>query len=173
MSGLNFLDTDFTKVLPGQIQPGAFLYGADINNNRLYSKMDSNLVISIIEGGAFNAPYQIAHDFIAGQILGGQRVVMLSGGKAVYFNPNNENNIGRVLGITKHAAILNASVNVIMDGIIINAGWGLTTDAIYYADNNGMITTAIPAPPFIFQRIGIAVNPNTLKLEFSEPISTN
>lgn len=50
MAGIQFLNTDFSKVKTGFIKVGAFLYGADINNFNHFSKMDSNLVLTDIEG---------------------------------------------------------------------------------------------------------------------------
>lgn len=50
--GLNYLDTDFSKINFTQIKPNSFIYGADINNGRKFSKMDNAGVITVIEAGA-------------------------------------------------------------------------------------------------------------------------
>ena len=115
---------------------------------------------------------QLISTYTAGQTLGGQRVVMVSGGKAFYFNPLNDLNIGKVLGITNQSATLNSQIDVVTGGSVVDIGWGLITDSIYYAGFNGTITTMLPISPFVFQRIGVATDANTLKLEFSEPVST-
>lgn len=108
--------------------------------------------------------------YTAGTILGGQRVVMISGGQAVYFDPTNDNNAGKHLGMTVSAANAGEEVGVADNGTITNPGWNLTPDAVYYAAPAGMITAIIPTSG-LFQRVGVAVNNNTLKLDFSEPIS--
>lgn len=109
--------------------------------------------------------------YTAGENIGGQKVVMINAGKAFLFDPTDDNNIGKQIGISNQAAILNDPIDVIEVGQVISAGWGLTTDAIYYAGINGTITTTEPTGVFVFQRIGVAIDSNTLKLEFSEPIS--
>ena len=111
------------------------------------------------------------YKFTAGETLGGQRLVMLINNKAHYFDPTDDNNIGKELGITNQSAIINSLVDVVIGGVITDIGWGLTPNFIYYAGVNGTITTVLPTAPFIFQRIGVAIDSNSLKLEFSEPIS--
>jgi hypothetical protein len=117
-------------------------------------------------------PSQFGESFIAGEILGGQRVVAILSGLVYYFDPSNDSFIGRQLGMTDHAADATALVRVVMGGVMVNSGWGITQNAIYYAGALGTITSTIPTPPGVFQRIGIAVDSDTMKLEFSEPIST-
>lgn len=107
--------------------------------------------------------------YIAGQILSGQRVVMLSSGKAIYYDTTDENNIGKVLGITNQAALTNELVEVIGDGLMTGFSGSLIPNSVYYAGVNGTLTAVIPSIN-IFQRIGVAINSNTLKVDFSEPI---
>ena len=108
--------------------------------------------------------------FIAGETLGGQRVVMLKNGKAFYFDQIDENNIGYSLGMTNQAANQDDLIDIATSGVVIDNGWGLIPDTIYYLGTNGLITNLIPSSG-VFQRVGVAVDSNTLKLEFSEPIS--
>lgn len=54
MPGTTVLPTDFSVIKPGQIPVGAFLYGFDKNNSNLLSKMDSSLVLTVIESHITN-----------------------------------------------------------------------------------------------------------------------
>lgn len=110
-----------------------------------------------------------AANYIAGAAIGGHRVIMIETSKAVHFDPSEENNTGKTLGVSKNAAVTDDPVTVVHQGIIKSSGWGLTPDAIYYAGSNGTITVTIPTSG-ILQRIGIAVDSDTLMVKFSEPI---
>ena len=110
-----------------------------------------------------------AATYIAGSAVGGHRVIMVEGSKAVHFDPSEENNTGKTLGVSKNAAVTDDNVTVIHQGIIKSSGWGLTPDAIYYAGPNGTMTATIPNSG-ILQRIGIAIDSETLMVKFSEPI---
>ena len=106
--------------------------------------------------------------YVAGSILSGQRLVMLDNSKVIYFDPTNENNAGKLVGITNQAALENELIEVVSFGVITNMSV-LVPNSIYYARDNGNISTT-PEPNGIFQRIGIAIDNNNLKIEFSEPL---
>lgn len=105
----------------------------------------------------------------AGASIGGHRFVMLSGSSAVHFDPTNILNAGKAIGFSSNSAILGESVTVTTDGIIVNSGWGLIAGTIYYADVDGLITTVTPSSG-IQQKVGIAVDSNTMNVRISEPI---
>lgn len=111
----------------------------------------------------------LEHIYTAGDTVITQRVVMLSGGKVVHFDPSDESNIGKVVGLSKTAALANEPVTVVQEGIIANSGMGLTADGVYYAGADGTISITEPVSG-IFQRVGVAISPVSLKVEFSEPI---
>ncbi|MFV8336428.1 hypothetical protein ACNQF7_10135 [Flavobacterium sp. RSP29] len=106
--------------------------------------------------------------YIAGEILGGQRAVMLQDGKAFYYDPSDENNAGKLIGITNQAALEGEEIEVVGFGVITNMG-NLIPNQIYYAGLNGDISIN-PMAIGICQRIGIAIDANNLKIEFSEPL---
>lgn len=115
-------------------------------------------------------PHAISYKFIAGQGLTGQKLVMLSAGYAKLYQPTSVYNIERVLGITNHHSIINHFVCVTTEGTVHKQGWGLVPNAVYYADLNGGITPILPLFPIIAQKIGIAINTDTLELRFSDLI---
>jgi len=128
------------------------------------------IIVNVSQIGQRGAPGQSTNfsQYTAGEILGGQRVVMLQGGKVVYNDPSDENNAGKLIGITNQASLADQKVYVVSLGIITNMA-NLIQDEIYYADLNGTITNT-PVMNGILQRIGIAIDANNLKLEFSEPL---
>lgn len=107
--------------------------------------------------------------YTAGEILGGQRLVMLKDGKAFYYDITNENNLGTFIGITNQSSVTDTDIDVYGFGQVINFGWGLTPNATYYAGTNGQMTTTAPTLG-ILQRIGVAVDANTLRMQLSEPL---
>ena len=115
---------------------------------------------------------QIKAVFIAGENLGGQRVVKISQGKVYYFDQSDILNAGHLLGITNQAASINENIDVILSGVINNPGWNLTQDGIYFADINGLITLT-PSSSGISQRVGTALDSDNLKIEFSEQLIIN
>lgn len=113
---------------------------------------------------------QISIVGVAGEPITSYTIVRLIGGKAFYFDQTDENNYGFEVGMATQSAILNDPINVVLNGVIENIGWGLIQDSIYYVSGtNGGITTTIPTSG-IFMRIGIALTSDKLKLDFSEPI---
>ncbi len=109
--------------------------------------------------------------YIAGEILSGQRLVMLQDGKVIYYDPTNENNVGKLVGITNQSAIENEEIEVVGFGFVTNMG-NLIANEIYYASENGMLSLN-PIMTGIFQRVGIAKDTNNFKIEFSEPLIIN
>lgn len=106
--------------------------------------------------------------FTAGEALGGHRVVMIDSDTAIYFDPSDEENAGRVLGLTSSAASLGESVNVVSMGKLNNPGWSLTPGTVYYASSTGNITSTPPSTG-ISIRVGVAVDSDTLDVHISEP----
>jgi hypothetical protein len=101
-----------------------------------------------------------------------KRVLMCDAGKAVHFDPTDTSNIRKHLGFANNDASVNTTVMVYHDGVIVFSGWGLTPDAVYYATTDGNITTTPPSTG-IKMAVGVAIDSNSLKIEFSEPVIKN
>lgn len=104
----------------------------------------------------------------AGVDVGGHRLLMLSGGRAIYFDPTNINNINKFLGISTNASITDDNVGIVTKGLLINIGWGLIPDATYFASSDGLISTT-PILSGINLVVGIAIDSDTLDINFSQP----
>jgi hypothetical protein len=109
--------------------------------------------------------------FRAGEAIGGHRVLMYSQGKVYYFEPGDEENFGKVLGLSAHAANENADVEVLRSGKLINPGWNLTPDKVYYASSNGNISFDPPSSGIVIAA-GLSLDSDTLEINFSYEIIT-
>jgi hypothetical protein len=107
--------------------------------------------------------------YVAGTNISMEKVLMIQAGKVVHFDPSDENNAGKAVGISTDSALALQNVTVIGEGIMESPGWGLTPDTVYYAGASGVITSAIPVTGIALS-VGIAVNANTMRVQFSEPI---
>lgn len=107
---------------------------------------------------------------IAGEVLGGGKLVYLSAGKFFLYDASNTALADLAFGITKGAAILNASVDVQYIGIFTEVGLGLTPNIEYYAGLTGLLTST--PNNTVITSVGIAVNANSIKMEIQPSIIT-
>lgn len=121
------------------------------------------------QGSIDVAAEALEYVYVAGASISMEKVLMLSSGKVIHFDPDNENNVGKIVGISTNSALINENVTVIAEGIMSSAGWGLSPDTVYYAGSSGVVTATLPASGIMI-RVGVAVNTNTMKVDFSEPI---
>jgi hypothetical protein len=80
------------------------------------------------QGDIVVAAEALEYTYTAGATVVMERVVMLSGGKVIHFDPTDENNLGKVAGIAKNAAAINQVVTVVQEVIIPNSGMGMNTN---------------------------------------------
>ncbi len=156
-----------TGLLSANLSPGDTLYYEKGNGWRTIDINGS--IKQSISSTVINDLTEIVNSFVAGEILGGQRIVMIVGGEAFYYDPTDENNAGRDVGITKGAAIAGAMVEVVSKGIMTGFSGALVQDSIYYVGLLGTLTDTVPTGPGIDMRVGVAVDANTLNVNFSEP----
>lgn len=109
------------------------------------------------------------YTYTAGEILGGHKFVYLKDGKAFLASNTNIECFNTVIGITSHAANINADVAIVKHGTITLTGWGLVPNDKYYLSVDGTITNTVPTTGF-YQLVGIALNENTLELNINLPI---
>lgn len=121
-------------------------------------------------GGVGGSTGSDTYTGIAGQNLGGGKLVYLQGGKFYLFDANNVGLADLAFGITKTAATINNPVDVQISGIYNEAGLGLTPDAEYYASITGLLTTT-PINTVITS-IGIALTADKIKIEIQPSIIT-
>jgi hypothetical protein len=110
---------------------------------------------------------EIIQTFTAGQIINGQKLLMLINGLAYHFDPTVEANFDKVIGFAKNAVLLGESIDVLREGIVDSLP--LVEGNVYYAGPDGAITDTPPSTG-IALRVGIAKSDHELVINFSEPI---
>jgi hypothetical protein len=110
--------------------------------------------------------------YTAGEDVGSGKVVYMNAGKVYLFDPSNPSLYGKILGITKTAALANDNVQVFIGGIATVSGWGLTPGANYYVISNGNIST-VPPTGSLQERIGSAIDANNLLINKNSIITIN
>jgi len=101
---------------------------------------------------------------VAGEALGYPRALMLVLGKAYLFQPATAV-FNSFLGINTQSVNSGVTVPVVTTGKITYIGWGLTPNALQYANANGIISNIPIAGVGNMQPIGIALDADTLLLK--------
>lgn len=114
-----------------------------------------------------------SYDYIAGEVLGGHKVIYLKDNKVYLASNNNFECFNRVIGITKNSAIENGVISIAKNNDTISlTGWGLVPNTLYYLGTNGAITYIQPMNGIV-QLVGIAKNENELEININLPIVRN
>jgi hypothetical protein len=96
----------------------------------------------------------------------------LLGGKVFLYDQTDTSLWGKIVGFTKTSAVLNGPVVIVKSGRMVNPGWGLTPDTVYYAGSNGLITATPPSNDMDVP-IGLALDANTLEINIYEQVLLN
>ena len=89
----------------------------------------------------------------AGADIGGHRVVTLDEqGRAVYASPALMRDVNRVLGLTMHAAVTGADIDVLRDGDAVEPSWSWDLSKPIYLGQDGTLVQQI-APESAFTLI--------------------
>ena len=89
----------------------------------------------------------------AGADIGGHRVVTLDEqGRAVYASPALMRDVNRVLGLTMHAAVTDADIDVLRDGDAVEPSWSWDLSKPIYLGQDGTLVQQI-APESTFTLI--------------------
>lgn len=108
--------------------------------------------------------------YLAGEILGGHRVVVLAADGLLYHaDPSDPAHIGRVVGLTTGAVEMGAAATVRVYGEIIEPGWAWDPDLPVFVGGNGLPTQTPPAAGFS-QILGFAVSAVKLFIALEPPI---
>lgn len=110
--GLNLLDTDFSKIDPLSIKVNAYIYGADINNGRLFSKMGRNGIVVEIEGSGTSISTILPITFAAlntaiiGSTLIPGQMYIITDYETIYDQPDFDNTgAPKLFVVTKTGAV--------------------------------------------------------------------
>ena len=91
---------------------------------------------------------EIKYDYLSGETLGGQRVVMNNNGIVYYADNTNLEHINKVTGITQYAVTSNALVTVICYGEFEEVGWNWDISKPLWLSTSGAMTQTCPETGF-------------------------
>lgn len=104
----------------------------------------------------------------AGEILSALRVVYEIDQEVFYLDPDDEDHIDLLLGITLTAADIGTQVNVQRSGVIEDSAWNWSLGRVWLGANGALTQTP---PLFGFDvLIGYAVSPTRITLNIQDPI---
>ena len=105
---------------------------------------------------------------LAGETLSALRVVYELNGSVFLLEPDDEEHIELLLGITITAAVTGSAVNVQLIGAIDDDAWSLIPGPVWLGAN-GALTQIPPASGFDV-RIGSAVSTSRVTINIEEPV---
>jgi hypothetical protein len=110
---------------------------------------------------------------VAGQIIGGHRVVVPSlYGRVIYADKDEASHANNIIGITKQAALENESVIIQTCGEMIEPTWNWTLSLPIFLGNTGLLTQIIPVNGFALI-IGYPLTPTSIYIDIKQPIIIN
>lgn len=107
----------------------------------------------------------------AGVDIGGHRVVTLNEqGKAVYASPTLVRDANRILGLTMHAVVTDADVDVLREGDAIEPSWSWDLNKPIYLGQDGTLVQQV-APESVFTLIvGFPISATKMYFSIGTPI---
>ena len=108
-------------------------------------------------------------ELVAGEDIGGQRVVMNKLGRAYYASHDNMEGAHSVMGMTSGAAMAGSSVTVVVTGEITEPSWNFIVGRPVFVGANGVLTQFAPNSGYI-KIVGFAVAPNKIYIQQHQPI---
>ncbi len=108
---------------------------------------------------------------VAAVALGGHRIVLLNAdGEAVYARVDEITHAPIVLGMTSHAAVEGANVDVIRIGELEEVSWSWTLNQPVYLGLDGLPVQSLPFNATFSLVIGFPITPTRLFISIREPI---
>ena len=107
----------------------------------------------------------------AGADIGGHRVVTMDEqGRAVYASPAALRDANRILGLTMHAAVTGADIDVLRDGDAVEPSWSWDLNKPIYLGQDGTLVQQV-APESVFTLIvGFPISATKMYFSIGTPI---
>ena len=106
---------------------------------------------------------------VAGESLGGQRVVAIGpGGTVIYANAQLDHS-KKVIGVTTKSVNSGETVTVQTSGVMVDSGWTFTPGATLYLGINSLLSATPPTTGFV-KVMGIAVAATEIVLQMQSSI---
>jgi hypothetical protein len=123
-----------------------------------------------LQGPPGAAGDMVLTDYLAGEALGGDRVVIVGDDSRLYYADNtNLAHLFRILGVTNGAADPNAQANVRTGGVMAEPTWNWSLDQFIYLGRNGLLTQIIPAIGFLIV-VGWPITPTKVMVDVKIPL---
>ena len=131
------------------------------NNDSLVFDASTTLWKNLPVGAAFA---------VAGEALGGHRVVISSAGALYYASSTNLAHKNRVIGLTLGAVTIGAVASYLKEGLITEPSWTWNTSLPVYLADNGLLTqTPVNTTGFVMI-VGMPASSTSLYISFQSPI---
>jgi len=124
---------------------------------------------SIYEAIVSTAGASLLNTQVAGEVLGGHRLVNLINGELFYASSDSSSNIGKLYGMTTQAAELGTSCSVLICGDWTEFSWNWDVTKKLYLGTNGVIVQDPPSSGFILN-IGLPITSISVSLRIESPI---
>lgn len=111
--------------------------------------------------------------YLAGEAVGGHRVVYIKGDSQVYYASNDDSTLfGATVGLTTGAAVLGAPVAIAFNGIVDEPSWTWTPQELLYLGTNGLLTQTPPSGggALFSQVVGFAITATKIQVQIAPPI---
>lgn len=109
-------------------------------------------------------------ELVAGEAVGGHRIVVQIEDKAYYATNDNAQHVMRVLGMTRNAASTGDILNVVRSGLISEASWNLDVTKPVFLGVNGLITQTPPETAIFSLIVGFPTLSNQIFISIREPL---
>lgn len=141
--------------------PGVPVYHAPVNNGSISSP------VIIPSTGVSGSSSGNTYTGIAGENLTSGKLVYIVLDKFYTYDGTNEHLADMLFGVALETVIANDEVHVQFGDIFTQVGLGLLSGQTYYAGENGTLTQT---PTSVSTFVGIAVNPDSIKIEIQQSI---
>lgn len=128
--------------------------------------------LDIVEGGTYTFNYYTTDiEVLAGEIIGGQRAVIVNNNTAYYADNTNLDHKKYFIGISKHAVqSIGSRLNVAVKGEFTEPSWNWEYDKPIYLGTNGMLTQTPPLVGLVFV-LGYVITPTKIFIDIKLPFT--
>ena len=123
-----------------------------------------------LQGPAGAAGDSLVSDLLAGEALGGQRVVIVGADNQLYYADNTiPEHFNRILGVTTGAAAPGALATVRVGGEMTEPTWAWDLTKFLYLSTGGLLTQTPPSAGFLIE-MGWPISSTTIMVDIKFPI---
>jgi hypothetical protein len=126
-------------------------------------------VIEVAEQGPEGISGSEVSILIATQVISGHRVCLFESNQLTYCDSANTSHAGKAIGLTLNSATIGGNVSIQKSGEVTEPSWNWVDGAALYIGSNGILTQTPTSNGFI-QKVGYAISPTKIWIDFKESI---